>query len=67
MVIDWPLDDLILGHQAAIRQYAAQDLSVAYPREHLVDLEAEGVIGRLAPKVVSMIGAISARGQAVAS
>jgi D-proline reductase (dithiol) PrdB len=32
---------------------------VAYPRDRLVELEQEGVIGRLAPKAVSMLGSIT--------
>jgi D-proline reductase (dithiol) PrdB len=56
-----PTSDLILGHQAAIRYYATQDLNVAYPRERLLELEAAGVIGRIAPYTVSMVGAVSAQ------
>jgi D-proline reductase (dithiol) PrdB len=54
-----PLDDLILGHQAAIRHFALQDLNVAYPRDRMIELEAAGVFGRLADNAVSMVGAIS--------
>jgi D-proline reductase (dithiol) PrdB len=55
--------DLILGHQAAIRHFAVQDLNVAYPRERLIELEAAGVFGALAPNAVSMVGAVSAQEQ----
>lgn len=54
-----PLDDLHLGHQAAIRYYALQDLNCAYPRDRLIELEADGLFAALAPEAVSLVGAIS--------
>ncbi len=51
--------DLTIAHQTPVRTWALEDLNVAFPRDRLVELEAEGVIGRLAPKAVSMVGSIS--------
>jgi D-proline reductase (dithiol) PrdB len=56
---DTPLDELVLGHQAAIRHYALQDLNCAYPRDPLLDLETAGLFAKLAPYAVSLVGAIS--------
>jgi D-proline reductase (dithiol) PrdB len=54
-----PLADLAVAHQTPVRSWALEDLNVAFPRDRLVELEAEGAIGRLAPKAVSMVGSIS--------
>jgi len=54
-----PLADLVVAHQTPVRSWALEDLNVAFPRDRLVELEAEGAIGRLAPKAVSMVGSIS--------
>lgn len=54
-----PLTDLGFAHMTAVRGWAEQDLNVAYPRDRLLELEAEGTIGRLAPKAVSMVGSIT--------
>ena len=54
-----PYSDLVVAHQTPVRVWALQDLNVAFPRDRLVDLEAEGVIGRLAPRAVSMVGSIT--------
>jgi D-proline reductase (dithiol) PrdB len=54
-----PIEELTLGHPAAIRHFALQDLNVAYPRDRLLELEAEGIFGRLANENVSILGAIS--------
>jgi D-proline reductase (dithiol) PrdB len=56
---DVPLSELGFAHMTAVRPWAEQDLNVAYPRDRLIELEAEGVIGRLAPKAVSMVGSIT--------
>jgi D-proline reductase (dithiol) PrdB len=55
-----PYSDLTVAHQTPVRAWALEDLNVAFPRERLVELEAEGVIGRLAPQAVSMVGSITA-------
>lgn len=54
-----PLSHLMLSHMTPVRVWALEDLNVAYPRDRLIELEAEGTIGRLAPKAVSMVGSIS--------
>ncbi len=54
-----PLSDLIVAHKTPVRVWAVEDINVAYPRDRLVELEAEGSIGRLAPSAVSMVGSIT--------
>ena len=54
-----PYSELIVSHQTPVRVWALQDLNVAFPRERLADLEAEGVIGWLAPRAISMVGSIT--------
>lgn len=50
---------LVLDHESPVRAFADDDLAVAYPRDRLVELEREGVIGRLADDAVSMVGSIT--------
>jgi hypothetical protein len=45
------LDEVLFGHMTPIR--------VAYPRDTMLDLERDGVIGRYADNAVSMVGSIS--------
>jgi D-proline reductase (dithiol) PrdB len=54
-----PYSELTVGHQTPVRVWALEDLNVAFPRDRLVELEAEGTIGRLAPRAVSMVGSIT--------
>lgn len=54
-----PLSELIVAHQTPVRVWALDDINVAFPRDRLVELEEEGVIGRLAPRAVSMVGSIT--------
>ncbi|MEX0805656.1 MAG: glycine/sarcosine/betaine reductase selenoprotein B family protein [Candidatus Binatia bacterium] len=54
-----PYSQLTVAHQTPVRVWALEDLNVAFPRERLVDLEAEGTIGRLATQSVSMVGSIT--------
>jgi D-proline reductase (dithiol) PrdB len=54
-----PLAHLRIGHHTPIRLWAELDLNVAYPRDRLVELEAEGVFRRLAPHAVSLVGSNS--------
>jgi D-proline reductase (dithiol) PrdB len=56
---DTPYADLMIAHQTPVRTWALDDLNVAFPRDRLIELEAEGAIGKLAPKAVSMVGSIS--------
>ena len=54
-----PYSELTVAHQTPVRVWALEDLNVAFPRDRFVELEAEGAIGRLAPKAVSMVGSIT--------
>jgi D-proline reductase (dithiol) PrdB len=54
-----PYSELTVAHQTPVRVWALEDLNVAFPRERLADLEAEGAIGRLASRAVSMVGSIT--------
>jgi D-proline reductase (dithiol) PrdB len=56
---DMPYSELTIAHQTPVRRWAIEDLNVAFPRDRLIELEAEGTIGRLASKAVSMVGSIS--------
>ena len=40
-----PYSDLTVAHQTPVRSWALQDMNVAFPRDRLIELEAEGVIG----------------------
>lgn len=60
-----PFDELIIAHQTKTRLWGDQDLNVVYPRDRLVELEAAGTIGRLAPQAVSMVGSITRYGELV--
>lgn len=54
-----PYSELTIAHRTPVRKWALDDLNVAFPRDRLVELEGEGVIGKLASKAVSMVGSIS--------
>ncbi|MDP6558897.1 MAG: hypothetical protein QF619_01975 [Candidatus Binatia bacterium] len=56
---DVPLSDLIITHQTPVRDWALEDINVAFPRDRLKELETERTIGRLSPRAVSMVGSIS--------
>jgi len=56
---DTPYSELTIAHQTPVRTWALEDLNVAFPRDRLMELEAEGAIGKLAPKAVSMVGSIA--------
>jgi D-proline reductase (dithiol) PrdB len=56
---DTPYSELTIAHQTPVRRWALDDLNVAYPRDRLVELEADGTIGKLAPNAISMVGSIS--------
>lgn len=57
--LDVPVADLEFDHPSPIRAFAAEDLNVVFPRDRLVELQAEGVFGQLAPAAVSMLGSIT--------
>ena len=54
-----PYSELTVAHQTPVRSWALDDLNVAFPRDRLIEFETEGVIGRLAPRAVSMVGSIA--------
>lgn len=53
------LRDVLVAHRTPVRVFAEADPNVAYPRDRLLELEAEGTIGRLADAAVSMVGSIT--------
>jgi len=54
-----PYSKLTVAHQTPVREWALEDLNVAFPRERLAELAAEGSLGRLAPRAISMVGSIT--------
>jgi D-proline reductase (dithiol) PrdB len=54
-----PASEMVIAHKTPVRVWAVQDINVAFPRDRLVELEAEGTIGQLAPRSVSMVGSIT--------
>jgi D-proline reductase (dithiol) PrdB len=56
---DIPVTELGMGHLSGVRVWGEQDLNVVYPRDRMIELEAEGVFKRLAPQAVSLVGSIS--------
>ena len=50
---------MVIAHKTPVRVWAVQDINVAFPRDRFVELEAEGTIGQLAPRSVSMVGSIT--------
>lgn len=54
-----PLSALAMGHLSPVRMWAEQDLNVSYPRDRMIELEAEGIFRRLADQAVSLVGSIS--------
>ncbi|MFI5610124.1 glycine/sarcosine/betaine reductase selenoprotein B family protein [Amycolatopsis sp. NPDC051903] len=53
------LTEVLFAHLTPIRAFALADPNVAYPRDTMLDLERDGVIGRYADRAVSMVGSIS--------
>jgi len=54
-----PLSALKISHMTPSRKWALEDLNVAYPRDRLIELEAQGVFKKLAPNAISMVGSIT--------
>lgn len=54
-----PSSDIVFDHATPARFWADTDLNVAFPRDRMVELEAEGTIGALAPTAISILGSIS--------
>ncbi|WP_326836394.1 hypothetical protein VSH64_16025 [Amycolatopsis rhabdoformis] len=57
--LDVPVAELEFDHPSPIRSFALEDLNVVFPRDRLVELQARGVFGELAPAAVSMLGSIT--------
>jgi hypothetical protein len=53
------LTEVLFAHRTPIRAFALADANVAYPRDTMIDLERDGVIGRYADQAISMVGSIS--------
>jgi D-proline reductase (dithiol) PrdB len=56
---DLLLSELKVSHMTPSRKWALKDLNVAYPRDRLIELEADGVFKQLARNAVSMVGSIT--------
>lgn len=54
-----PSEQIVFDHATPARFWADEDLNVAFPRDRMAELEAEGVIGALAPDAVSILGSIT--------
>jgi D-proline reductase (dithiol) PrdB len=54
-----PSEQISFSHATPARLWADKDLNVAFPRDRLAELEAEGTIGALASDAVSILGSIS--------
>ena len=54
-----PASEMVVAHKTPVRVWAVKDINVAFPRDRLVELEAQGTIGRLATRSVSMVGSIT--------
>ncbi len=56
---DVPSDQIVFDHTTPARFWADEDLNVAFPRDRMTELEAEGAIGSLASEAVSILGSIT--------
>jgi D-proline reductase (dithiol) PrdB len=54
-----PSSQISFDHPSPIRYWADADLNVAFPRDRLAELEADGTIGALAPTAISVLGSIT--------
>jgi len=54
-----PSEQIVFDHATPARFWADEDLNVAFPRDRMAELEAEGAIGVLAPEAVSILGSIT--------
>lgn len=55
---DTAVSKLVISHQTKVRKWAVEDPNVAFPLDRMKELEAEGMIGRLAHTAVSIVGSI---------
>jgi hypothetical protein len=53
------LTEVLIAHMTPVRAFALSDPNVAYPRDTMLHLERDGIIGRYADNAVSMVGSIS--------
>jgi len=53
------LSEVLFAHRTPIRAFALADPNVAYPRDTMLDLERDGVIGHYADLAFSLVGSIS--------
>jgi D-proline reductase (dithiol) PrdB len=53
------LSEVLFAHRTPIRAFALADANVAYPRDTMIALERDGVIGRYADEAISIVGSIS--------
>jgi D-proline reductase (dithiol) PrdB len=54
-----PTEQIVVDHATPARFWADEDLNVAFPRDRMAELEAQGIIGSLAPDAVSILGSIT--------
>ena len=54
-----PSDQIVFDHATPARFWADEDLNVAFPRDRMAELQAQGTIGALAPEAVSILGSIT--------
>jgi D-proline reductase (dithiol) PrdB len=54
-----PSEQIVFDHATPARFWADEDLNVAFPRDRIAELEAEGTIGALAREAVSICGSIT--------
>ena len=53
------VDEVLFAHRTPIRAFALADPNAGYPRDTMIDLERQGVIGRYADEALSIVGSIS--------
>ena len=54
-----PTEQIMFDHATPARFWADEDLNVAFPRDRMAELEADGILGALAPEAVSILGSIT--------
>jgi D-proline reductase (dithiol) PrdB len=54
-----PSEQIVFDHATPARFWADEDLNVAFPRDRMAELEADGSIGALALQAISILGSIT--------